>query len=152
VNRLVASARYLAVVGVLFGLAAAVGAFAWGGVEAIYILVKLGHGSFEGMASSLVQVMDAFLIAAALLIFSLGLHQLFIAALELPGPLIIHDLDTLEGKLAGVIVLVLAGRFVERVESAADPHGLLLVGAAVAVVSAALVWMTRKHSPRAGKD
>jgi uncharacterized membrane protein YqhA len=144
VNRLVASARYLAVVGVLFGLAATVGAFAWGGVKAVFILIKLGHGDIDGMAFSLVQVMDAFLIAAALLLFSLGLHQLFVADLELPAPLLIHDLDTLEGKLAGVIVLVLAGGFVERVESAADPRGLVLLGVAVALMSAVLVWMMRR--------
>lgn len=143
-GRIVASTRYLALVGVFFGLVAALAAFAWGGVKTIQICIKLGHGELEGMAVGLVQVMDGFLIAAGLLIFSLGLYELFIGDIELPGWLVIKDLDALKGKLAGVIVMVMAVTFLERLENLESARGLLEAGVSVALVSAVLVWMSKK--------
>lgn len=143
-GRIVASTRYLALAGVFFGLIAALAAFAWGGVKTVQICIKLGRGEFEGMAVGLVQVMDGFLIAAGLLIFSLGLYELFIGDIELPGWLVIKDLDALKGKLAGVIVMVMAVTFLERLENLESARGLLEAGVSVALVSGVLVWMSRK--------
>ena len=84
------------------------------------MVLKLAHGEFDGMAVGLVQVMDGFLIAAGLLIFSLGLYELFIGEIELPAWLVIQDLDSLKAKLAGVIVMVMAVTFLERLESTTD--------------------------------
>jgi uncharacterized membrane protein YqhA len=142
-NRIVASARYLALAGVFFGLLAALAAFTWGGVKTVLIVKKLAYGEFDGMAVGLVQIMDGFLIAAGLLIFALGLYELFIGEIELPGWLVIKDLDSLKAKLAGVIVMVIAVTFLERLESA-DAHGLLEAGVGAALVSAVLVWMAKK--------
>lgn len=143
-NRLVASARYLALAGVFFGLVAALAAFVWGGLKTGLLVIKLAHGELDGMAVSLVQVMDGFLIAAGLLIFSLGLYELFIGEIELPAWLTIRDLDSLKGKLAGVIVMVIAVTYLERLESGGDGRGLLEAGVGAALVSAVLVWMAKK--------
>jgi uncharacterized membrane protein YqhA len=143
-SRIVASSRYVALAGVAFGLVAALAAFTWGAVKTILVLVKLAHGQFDGMAVGLVQVMDGFLIAAALLIFALGVYQLFIGAMELPAPLSVKDLEALKGKLAGVIVLLMATTFLEQLESADESRRILESGVGVAVVSAVLVWMMKK--------
>ncbi len=143
-SRFVAATRYLALAGVLFGLVAALAAFAWGGVKTILLVIKLGHGELDGMAVGLVQVMDGFLIAAGLLIFALGLYELFIGEIALPGWLVIKDLDALKGKLAGVIVMVMAVTFLERLENLESARGLLESGVSVALVSAVLVWMAKK--------
>ncbi len=143
-SRLVAGTRYLALVGVFFGLIAALAAFAWGGVKTVQLVLKLGHGELDGMAVGLVQVMDGFLIAAGLLIFALGMYELFVGDIELPGWLVIKDLDALKGKLAGVIVMVMAVTFLERLENLESARGLLESGVSVALVSAVLVWMAKK--------
>ena len=145
-NRIVASSRYVAVVGVFFGLLATLAAFAWGAIKTVLVALKLVHGQLDGMAVALVQVMDGFLIAAGLLIFSLGLYELFVGEIELPAWLTIGDLDALKAKLAGVIVMVLAVTFLERLENLEEPRGLLEAGVSVALVSAVLVWMAKKKS------
>ncbi len=136
-NRIVAASRYLAFAGVVFGLIASLAGFAWGAVKTVLLLLRLARGDFAGMAVSLVQVMDAFLVAAGLLIFALGMYELFIGDIELPGWLTIHDLDALKSKLAGIII-VMAVAFLERLE-AGESHELLGVGVGVAAVSAALI-------------
>jgi uncharacterized membrane protein YqhA len=144
VNRLVASARFFALAGVFFGLLAAGLAFCWGGVKTVLLAAKLARGDLDGMAIGLVQVMDGFLLAAGLLIFALGLYELFVGEIELPAWLVIRDLVSLEKKLAGVIAIVMAVTFLERLENMGDGRGLLEAGASVALVSAVLMWMTKK--------
>src|SRR6185312_733635 len=108
-SRIIATSRYLALAGVAFGLIAALAAFIWGGLKTILLLIKLAHGEIDGMAVGLVQIMDAFLIAAGLLILAFGLYELFVGEVaELPAWLTIKELDALKGKLAGVIVMVMA--------------------------------------------
>lgn len=143
-GRFVASTRYLALVGVFFGLLATLAAFAWGSIKTILLVIKLAHGELEGMAVGLVQIMDGFLIAAGLLIFSLGLYELFVGEIELPGWLVIKDLDALKAKLAGVIAIVMAVTFLERLENLENVRGLLEAGVSTALVSAVLVWMAKK--------
>ena len=143
-NRAVSSSRYLAIVGVLFSLVAALAAYGWGAIKTVQLLVHLSHGELDGMAVGLVQIMDGFLIASGLLIFGLGLYELFVGAIALPQWLVFHDFETLKSRLAGVIVMVMAVAFLERLENGGDGRGLLEAGVGVAVVSAVLVWMQKK--------
>lgn len=135
--------RYVAVVGVAFGLVSAIGAFAWGAVKTIAAIARLIGGEMGGLASSFVQIMDAFLVAWALLLFSIGLYELFIGPLDLPGGLVIADFDALKSKLGGVIILVMAVFFVERLETGCDALELLHMGLAIASVSVALALAGR---------
>jgi len=143
-NRVISSTRYLALAGVVFGLIAALAAFVWGGLKTVLLVIKLAHGEVDGMAVSLVQVMDGFLIASGLLILALGLYELFIGEIELPQWLVLHDLDALKAKLAGVIVMVIAVTFLERLEANTDARGVLEAGIGASLVSAVLVWMAKK--------
>ena len=142
-GRVIAAARYIAVIGVVFGLVAALAAFGWGSYKTISVIVQLVHGEVDGMAVALVAVMDAFLIASGLLIFALGLYELFIGDIALPSWLVIRDLDALKGKVAGIVILAMAVSFLERLETHADPRDVLFSGIAVALVSGALVLLTR---------
>lgn len=146
-SRVIASARYLALAGVVFSLIAALAAFAWGGLKTVLLLTKLAHGDVDGMAVGLVQIMDAFLIGAGLLILAFGLYELFVGEMEqLPAWLNIKELDALKAKLAGVIVMVMAVTFLERLESQGDTRGIMEAGIGAALVSGVLVWMSRKKS------
>lgn len=142
-GRVIAAARYIAIIGVVFGLVAALAAFGWGSYKTVAVLFLLLHGEVDSMAVALVAVMDAFLIASGLLIFALGLYELFIGDIALPSWLVIRDLDALKAKVAGVVILAMAVSFLERLETHADPHDVLFSGIAVALVSGALVLLTR---------
>jgi uncharacterized membrane protein YqhA len=48
-------------------------------------------------------VIDAFLIAIALYVFTVSIYELFVADLNLPDWMIAHNLDELKAKLSGII-------------------------------------------------
>ena len=113
-GRVIAATRYIAIIGVVFGLVAALAAFGWGSYKTVAVLFLLIHGEVDSMAVALVAVMDAFLIASGLLIFALGLYELFIGDIALPSWLVIRDLDALKAKVAGIVILAMAVSFLER--------------------------------------
>jgi len=138
---LLKQSRYLVIIAVLSCLAAALGAFAWGAFKtwhALLFLVETGGKDPLG-AVKFIELMDAFLIATALLIFAIGLYELFVEDIEMPGWLVIHSLHDLKAKLASVIVLVMAVNFLAHLAEWNDARETLEFGLAVAVVSAALI-------------
>ena len=80
-------------------------------------------GEEHGIGVELIAVMDTFLIATALYIFAVGLYELFIADLELPEWLNIHNMHDLKAKLSGVIILVMAVTFLEHLVHWEDAAG-----------------------------
>ena len=92
---------------------------------------------------------DLFLVGATLMIAAFGLHDLFITridagpSLRLPAWLRMHDLNDLKARVISMIILVAAVTFVDvAVESKAELNTLYL-GAAVALVIAALTAFLR---------
>src|SRR6185312_1908562 len=102
-GKLFASARYFALVGVFFGLITSLAAFCWSGLGTIALVEALFHGEREGMAVALVKVLDGLLIGAGLLLFSLGMYELFVAGTTLPDWLIIKDHHGLKSRTVGVV-------------------------------------------------
>ncbi len=147
-TRLVAASRYLGLLGVASALATAAAAFVWSSYEALALMARLLHGETRGTPLALVRIMDSFLIAAALLIFALGLFEIFIGEMPLPKGLIVNDIDALKSKLVGIIFVVLAGSFLERLETSADAKEILFVGVAVALVNGTLAWFRRGPESR----
>ncbi|WP_449395740.1 YqhA family protein [Devosia riboflavina] len=92
-----------------------------------------------------IEIVDLFLLATVVQVVSLGLYQLYFHQdLQLPRWLKIETLDDLKSKLVGVTITVLAVYFLGRAltwESGAD---IAYLGAAVAVVIAALTWFLSK--------
>jgi uncharacterized membrane protein YqhA len=92
---------------------------------------------------------DLFLVGATLMIAAFGLYDLFITridtgpSLRLPGWLRMHDLNDLKARVISMIILVAAVTFVDvAVQSKAELNTLYL-GAAVALVIAALTAFLR---------
>jgi uncharacterized membrane protein YqhA len=139
VERLFSASRHFALVGSAFGLLASLVAFASGAVRSVRLVARLFHGDLEGMAVGLVQVMESFLLGAGLLIFGLGLYELFVGSLALPKWLFIDSLDALKTRLVGVVVMVMAVVFLERAEAAETSRDVMFYGFGVAAVSATLV-------------
>lgn len=142
-GRFVGSLRYLALIGVAFTALASACAFVWGAWKTIALVAGMVGGESAGVAIELIRVMDGFLIAAGLLIFALGLYELFIGPLQLPEWLVINDLDSLKSKLATIIVLVMAVAFLEDVEHGAPGQEIFFTGAGIALVGAILIFYAR---------
>jgi uncharacterized membrane protein YqhA len=133
--------RYLVVIAVLASLAAALGAFGWGAFKtwhAILFLFESGGTDPLG-AIKLIELMDAFLIATALLIFAIGLYELFVQDVDMPPWLVVHSLHDLKVKLGSVIILVMAVNFLSHLAEWRDARETLEFGLAVGVVAAALI-------------
>ncbi len=94
-----------------------------------------------------VEVIDGYLLATVLLIFALGLYELFISALDearrsgaFARVLVIRNLDDLKSRLGKVILMILIVKFFERgIDMEFDgPLDLLAFAAGIALVGFAL--------------
>ena len=146
-NKLLQSTRYLVLVAVLCSLAAAIAAFGWCGVRTYQVIRDLfaesPHGSDVSVA--FIALMDTMLIATGLLIFAIGLYELFIAELEVPAWLKLRTLHDLKARLSSIIILVITVAFVEHLVQWRAALDTLLFGVAVAVVSAVLIAFGHFH-------
>ncbi|HLW48255.1 MAG TPA: YqhA family protein [bacterium] len=115
--------RYIIIVPVVAVAAAAVGTVIVTTLEAVQLLgavqSSLGAGG-AGHADRLVplgtvlQMVEGYLLAAILIIFALGLYELFIARIGVAGAsesaprtLVIHSVDDLKERLGRVVLLAL---------------------------------------------
>jgi len=78
-------------------------------------------------------------VATGLLIFALGLFELFIGPLNLPEWLAISHLHQLKSRLASILVLVLAVTFLEHYVEGAAPVALLESAVAATLVGGLLI-------------
>jgi uncharacterized membrane protein YqhA len=140
-KNLLEKSRYFVIIAVLACLAAALGAFGWGALKTWHAIAFLFESAGKDPLGAIkfIELMDAFLIATALLIFAIGLYELFIEEVAMPEWLAIHSLHDLKAKLASVIVLVLAVNFLSHLVEWKDARETLEFGLAVAVVSLALI-------------
>jgi uncharacterized membrane protein YqhA len=96
-----------------------------------------------------VEIVDGYLLATVLLIFALGLYELFISPIDrakqenksiTSNVLIINSLDDLKARLAKVILMILIVRFFENAISMDfdTPLNLLYLAAGIALIGLAL--------------
>ena len=140
-GRFLEKTRYLAFVGIFSLLLASAAAFGWGAVKTFntIILIITSYGTDSFIAVSLIELVDSFLIAIALLIFSVSMYELFIGKLSLPDWMLAHDLHELKTKLSSVIVLVMTVKFLEHLVEWKSPNDSLYYAIAVSVVAATLI-------------
>lgn len=133
--------RYLALLGVLALLLASIAAFAWGALKTYHtvILVARSFGSDAAITVEFIEIVDSFLIATAILIFTVSLYELFIGEINVPEWMLAHNLYELKGKLSSMIVLVMAVKFLQKLAEVKNTAELMQTGIAIAVVSAALI-------------
>ena len=94
-----------------------------------------------------VEIVDGYLLATFLLIFGLGLYELFVSKIDLAEQaensskvLLIHSLDDLKGRLAKVILMILVVRYFEYAlgMSFGSPMDLLVFAGGIALLGLAL--------------
>lgn len=140
-KRLLEKSKNLILIAVISSLIASIAAFLWGALKTVFIILNLivSHGKDPQAGIALIELMDTFLIATALFIFSVGLYELFIKDIDLPEWLVIHNLHDLKAKLGSVIILVMSVTFLKHLVEWNNPQGTLFYGLAIAVVSASLI-------------
>jgi len=136
--------KYLALIGVIALLFAAVAAFAWGTLKTVNTisLVVTSLGRDKAITVEFIEIVDSFLIATALLIFAVSLYELFIDKLDLPewtATAVAHNLHELKTKLSSMVVLVMGVKFLEKLLDVKDTVGLMQIGIATALMSAVLI-------------
>ena len=162
--------RHLVLVGVLASLAAAVAMLFMAAVDTVRLVGHALHYAARDLTveaqaamrstaiTHVVEIVDGFLLAAFLIIFSLGLYELFVSKIEAAAGtafaesiLNVRSLDDLKGKLAQVVLIMLVVKFFEQASGikVASPLDLLLVAGSIALVGLALFLggATKKKDP-----
>jgi uncharacterized membrane protein YqhA len=163
------SSRLVVLVAVLASLAASLAIFYVATTDTILTVSHLAQYANPNLApesrqamrsetvSHVVQIIDGYLLATVLLIFALGLYELFISKIDVAkdseafeNVLLIRSLDDLKNRLAKVILMILIVSFFERVLGVkiATAGDLLYMAGGIALIGAAL-WLThaadKKH-------
>jgi uncharacterized membrane protein YqhA len=156
------SVRYLVLLAVFGSLVASLAVFWMATVDTVLMASHLvGYASptmdqaaratlKQESVGHVIGIIDAYLLAAILLIFALGLYELFVSKLEparqaegSENLLLIRSLDDLKNRLGKVIMLMLVVAFFERVISVKTSTSLdlLAMAASTALIGLAL-WLT----------
>ena len=101
----------------------------------------------DSTVSHIVEVVDGYLLATVLLIFSLGMYELFISDIDQAHGskasskiLVINNLDDLKSRLAKVILMILIVTLFENALNmhVSTPLDLVYLGASIALIALAL--------------
>ncbi len=140
-KKILSSSRFLAYIGVFSLMVAALAAFGWGVAKTVdaVILVVSSLGRDVNIIIALIEVVDAFLVATALLIFSVSIYELFIGELGLPEWMVVHDLHGLKTRLGSILVLVMAVKFLEKLAEWKNAQDTLFFALGIAAISAVLI-------------
>ena len=153
------NSRYIVLLAVVASIACAIAIFYMATVDAFYLIAHLlGYAtpSLEAEARNalrgdsiahVVEVVDGYLLATVLLIFALGLYELFISKIDQAeqsetssNVLLIHSLDDLKTRLAKVILMILIVKFFEHVIGMPfdSPLDMLYLAISIAFIGLAL--------------
>jgi uncharacterized membrane protein YqhA len=164
--------RYVVLFAVIASMAAGVAIFYMATVDVVYLIAHIIHYADPELAAEarkalhdstithIVEVVDGYLLATVMLIFSLGLYELFISDIdEARGSktsskiLVIENLDDLKARLAKVILMILIVTLFEQALKLKidSPLDLLYLGGSIALVGLALYLTHASEAHGAGK-
>ncbi len=153
------NSRLVVLAAVVASLLAAIAMFYMASVDAVYMLGHLAHYASPALEAAeridlrattvthVVEIVDGYLLATVLLIFSLGLYELFISKIDLAegsesasNVLMISSLDDLKSRLAKVVMMILVVRYFEYALSMdfKTPMDLLQFAGGIALLGLAL--------------
>jgi uncharacterized membrane protein YqhA len=153
------NSRFIVLAAVLGSLFAGFAIFYMATVDVIYLVQHMLHYADPDMTEEarkllhdrtvthIVEVVDGYLLATVMLIFSFGLYELFISDIDQAHGsegsskiLVINSLDDLKARLAKVILMIMiVTLFEEALNMKMDsPIDLIYLGGAIAMVALAL--------------
>lgn len=151
--------RYLSLVAVIGSLLAAVALFIKGGILVCdglaMFLLNFASPDYESMLEVFVSSVDVFLFAMVLIIFGVGVYELFISKIDpvvkkvdgRPNWMQVHSVDDLKSSLGKVILMVLIVTFFKHsieVEYG-DVNALLKLGVGIVLIALALFITNKAH-------
>ena len=141
VPRLLAGSRYLIAVAVAGLLLSAATLILYGAVVVVATVARtvtagaVGTDGAKRLTVDFIELADAFLLGAVLVIVAVGLYELFIEPdLPVPDWLRVRTLDELKGKFVGVVVLLHGVTFLPYIVDWDGRATILHAGLAVAAV------------------
>lgn len=166
--------RFAVLFAVVASLFSSLAVFYMATVDAYYMISHLGEYASPALdavtrnalrsttITHVVEIVDGYLLATVLLIFSLGLYELFISKIDQAeesetssNVLLITSLDDLKARLAKVILMILIVKFFEhaiRMEFQ-SPLDLLYLAGGISLLGLALYLShVGEHKPEAKKD
>lgn len=159
------NSRLVVLVAVVASLVVSLAMFYVATVDVVALMGHLAHyhdlslgpdarADLRGLVvAHVVEVVDGYLLAAIMLIFSLGLYELFVSRIEAAEGsefasrlLLIRSLDDLKDRLAKVVLLILVVKFFEfALQLSFDrPLDLLYLALGIGLVAAAVALSSRK--------
>ena len=155
------NSRFVVLTAVVGSLLAGIAIFYMATVDVVFLFQHAMHYADASLTeearkalhdttvSHIVEVVDGYLLATVMLIFSLGLYELFISDInQAHGSkasskiLVINSLDDLKTRLAKVILMIMIVTLFEEALNMhiAQPIDLVYFGAAIALIALALYW------------
>jgi uncharacterized membrane protein YqhA len=137
---LVENSRYLPIVSVFGMLIGAVASLFLGVVKTVKVVQTAATNFTESEPTlyTLLEALDCFLVATALIVVAISLYELFISGLAVHDWMLVRDLTELKAKFTFVIIPVMAVKFVQKILNYENAADTLYYGTAIAVVSFAL--------------
>jgi uncharacterized membrane protein YqhA len=144
-QKLVGKSRYLLIVGIVGLLIGTLEACVSSAINAYHVIESFfRHEPYVAGVVSIMHMLDAFLVAAVLLIVAIGTYGLFIAPIEdVPPALKVKSFHELKVRFASVLIIFMAVTFTEHLLAWEEPMNTLIFAAAIVVVVFALVAYSR---------
>jgi uncharacterized membrane protein YqhA len=144
-RKLIGKSRYLLIVGIVGLLIGTLEACLASAINAYHVLESFfRHEPYVSGVVSIMHMLDAFLVAAVLLIVAIGTYGLFIEPVEnVPPALKVKSFHELKVRFASVLILFMAVTFTEHLLAWEEPMNTLIFGGAIVVVVLALVAYSR---------
>jgi uncharacterized membrane protein YqhA len=139
---LIEKSKYLSLIAVVTLLITFALALLWGVANAVsaWVVILTSYGKSADISLLLIKLVDAFLLAIVLYLLAASIYKLFIGDVELPSRLVARNLPELKSKLSGIMVLVIAVRFVEDLfEGGVPPEEVFWLALATTLVTGMLI-------------
>lgn len=165
-EQLLWGSRLIVLLAVIASLLVAFGMFFVSTVDVVGLVQHMAHYPFtygeeravlrSSIVAHVVEAVDGYLLAAIMLIFSLGLYELFVSRIDVAEGsefaervLLIRSLDDLKDRLAKVVLLILVVKFFEYALqlSFKTPLDLVYLASGTVLVAAAL-YLTKGKDPK----
>ncbi len=155
------NSRFVILAAVVGSLFAGFAIFYMATVDVVYLVMHILHYADPDMTAEarkalhdntvthIVEVVDGYLLATVMMIFSLGLYELFISDIDQAHGskasskiLVISSLDDLKSRLAKVIIMIMIVTLFEEALNMrmTAPIDLLYLGGSIALIALALYW------------
>lgn len=126
-------------------LIASLAMFLWGAVKTVMVIAKLIETYGKDFMTSMlfIELTVIFSIAIFLLVFAVGIHELFIGELVVPEWLAIRNFQDFTNKIGGFAIVIMIIIFLKHIIEWRDPQGTFHYGIGIALIAATLIGLNR---------